>query len=307
MVRVVGFDKHPQNASSAPGADRMGLMTNKVCVITGSNSGIGKETARALAGMDASVVMVVRNRERGEQARAEIAKTTGNNALELTICDLSSMQEIRRFAQEFQDSHERLDVLDNNAGAVFNKREVTVDGFERTIAVNYLAPFLLTHELLPILKSSAPSRVINITSGLAKNGVIDFENLQSTKHYKGMTAYQNAKLMVLMFTYELARRLENTGVNANVVHPGFVATNLGRNSGTRNSVMFKMVRAMQIPPEKGAETSVFLASSPDVEGVSGKYFSKKEESRSSELSYDVDLQQRLWETTERMLGITWDS
>ena len=139
----------------------MGLMTNKVCVITGSNSGIGKETARALAGMDANVVMVVGNRERGEQARAEIAKTTGNNSLELMICDVSSVQEIRRFAEEFQNSHERLDVLDNNAGAVFNKREVTVDGIERTLAVNYFAPFLLTHELLPMLKSSAPSRGCN--------------------------------------------------------------------------------------------------------------------------------------------------
>jgi NAD(P)-dependent dehydrogenase (short-subunit alcohol dehydrogenase family) len=251
--------------------------------------------------------MVVRNRERGEQARAEIAKATGNNSLELMICDLSSVQEIHRFAEEFQNSHNRLDVLDNNAGAVFNTREVTVDGFERTLAVNYLAPFLLTHELLPILKSSAPSRVINITSGLHKNGVIDFENLQSTKHYKGMTAYQNAKLMVLMFTYELARRLENTGVTANVVHPGFVATNLGSNAGTRSSIMFKMVRPMQIPPEKGAETSVFLASSPEPEGVSGKYFSKSQELRSSELSYDLDLQRELWKTTEKMLGVSWDS
>jgi NAD(P)-dependent dehydrogenase (short-subunit alcohol dehydrogenase family) len=257
--------------------------------------------------MDASVVMVVRSRERGEEARAEIAKTTGNTSLELMICDLSSLQEIRRFAQEFQDNHDRLDVLDNNAGAVFNKREVTVDGFERTIVVNYLAPFLLTHELLPILKSSAPSRVINITSGLHKSGVIDFEDLQSTKHYKGMTAYQNAKLMVLMFTYELARRLGGTRVTANVVHPGFVATNLGSNAGTRSSIMFKMVRPMQIPPEKGAETSVYLASSPEVEGINGKYFTKKQEQRSSELSYDLDLQRRLWDTTERMLGILWES
>lgn len=285
----------------------MGLMTDKVCIITGSNSGIGKETARALARMDANVIMVVRNRERGEEARTEIAKTTGNTSLELMMCDLSSKQEIGRFAREFQNNHERLDVLDNNAGAVFNKREVTVDGFERTIAVNYLAPFLLTHELLPVLKSSAPSRVINITSGLHKSGVIDFEDLQSTKHYKGMTAYQNAKLMVLMFTYELARRLGDTGVTANVVHPGFVATNLGSNAGSRGtSIMFKMVRPMQIPPEKGAETSVYLASSPEVEGINGKYFTKKQEQRSSELSYDLDLQRRLWEATEGMLGISWE-
>jgi NAD(P)-dependent dehydrogenase (short-subunit alcohol dehydrogenase family) len=290
----------------------MSEMKGKTCIVTGSNSGIGKETALSLAKMGAHVVMVVRNQERGEKARLEIVKQTGNNSIDLMICDLSSMDSIRRFAQEFKRKYDRLDVLLNNAGAMFNKREVTPEGFERTLAVNYLGPFLLTHELLGLLKSSAPSRIINVSSGLAKNGKVDLEDLQSEKNYRGTKAYSqvrapvyaNTKLMVMMFTYELARRIKGTGVTANVLMPGFVATNLGKNSGSLSSyLMFKMVRPMQVSPRKGAETSVYLASSDEVKDVTGKCFAKKKEVMTCPESYNKELQKRLWNKTESMLGL----
>jgi retinol dehydrogenase 14 len=237
-------------------------MAGRVCVITGSNSGIGKETALALAEMGATVVMVVRNQEKGQKALDEITSTTGNHSVGLMLCDLSSMTSIRGLAAEFKKKYDRLDVLINNAGAEFVNKKVTVDGFEQTFAVDYLAPFLLTNELLDLLKASAPSRIINVSSGLAKNGKVNFDDLQNEKNYKGMQAYSNVKLMLMMFTYELSRRLNGTGVTANVLMPGFVATNLGKNSGSlRSAVMFAMVRPMQISAKRGAETSVFMASS----------------------------------------------
>ena len=290
----------------------MSEMKGKICIVTGSNSGIGKETALALAKMGATVVMVVRSQERGEKAQREIIRQTGNNSVDLMICDISSMNSIRRFAKEFKNKYKRLDVLVNNAGAMFNKREVTPEGFERTLAINYLGPFLLTHELLDLLKSSAPSRVINVSSGLAKNGTVDLDDLQSEKNYRGTKAYSqvrapvyaNTKLMVMLFTYELAERLKGTGVTANVLMPGFVATNLGKNSGSlSSSLMFKMVRPMQVSPRKGAETSVYLASSSEVTNVTGKCFAKKKETTTCPASYDENLQKQLWKRTEIMLGL----
>jgi NAD(P)-dependent dehydrogenase (short-subunit alcohol dehydrogenase family) len=293
----------------------MSAMKGKICIITGSNSGIGKETAIGLAEMGATIIMVVRNQERGEKARTEIVRQTGNNSVDLMICDLSSMSSIRHFAEEFKKKYDRLDVLTNNAGATFSKREVTSEGFERNLAVNYLGPFLLTHELLDLLKSSAPSRIINISSGLAKNGKVDLDDLQSEKNYTGTKfyspsrarAYDNAKLMLMMFTYELARRLKDSGVTVNVLMPGFTATNLGKNSGSLSSyIMFKMVRPMQQSAKKGAETSVYLASSDEIKNITGKCFAKKKEVKTCPASYDEELQKRLWNKTESMLGLAPD-
>ncbi|MFX1416469.1 MAG: SDR family oxidoreductase [Promethearchaeota archaeon] len=279
-------------------------MNGKVCIVTGSNSGIGKETALALAEMGATVVMAVRDAEKGENARTEILEQTGNTKTDLMICDLASLDSIRQFAKEFTQKYDRLDVLVNNAGCTIHKRQVTNDGFERTLAVNYLGPFLLTHELLPMLKSSAPSRVINLTSGIHSSARVDFDDLQNERKYRAMNAYGAAKLMVVMYTYELARRLEGTGVSVNAVHPGFAATNLGSNTGAlRHRIMFKMVRPLQISAKKGAETSVYVATSPELEGVTGKYFAKSEERPSSELSYDEEAQKRLWVVTEELLGL----
>jgi retinol dehydrogenase-14 len=283
----------------------MNEMTGKVCIVTGSNSGIGKETAIGLAQMGAHVVMVVRNMERGGKARAEIINKSGNNSIDLMDCDLSLMNSIRKFAEEFRGKYDRLDVLINNAGAVFNSREVTIEGLERTLAVDYFGPFLLTHELLPLLKSSAPSRIINLSSGLQKNGQVNLDDLKGEKEFNGMKAYANAKLMVTMFTYELARLLEGTGVTANVVLPGFVATNLGRNSGSLvSSIMFKLVRPMQVSAKKGAETSLYAASSEDVSNVTGKCFAKKHEKITPQISQDRQLQKQLWEKTLEILGLT---
>lgn len=282
----------------------MGEMNGKVCIVSGSNSGIGKETALALANMGATVVMVVRNPERGERARAEIIDETGNRAADLMICDLSSMESIRQFAKEFKTKYDRLNVLINNAGTYVSKRQNTIDGFERTLAVNYLGPFLLTHELLPLLKSSAPSRVINIGSGTERSGKVDFDDLETRKHYKAMNAYANGKLMLTTCTYELARRLEGTGVTVNVVEPSFVATDLGRNSGSRLiSLAFSIMRPLQISAKKGAETPVYLASSPDLESVTGKCFSKLKEITTARVSCDQQIQRQLWNATIELLGL----
>ena len=280
-------------------------MKGKICIVTGSNSGIGKETALALAKMNATVVMVVRNGERGEKARAEIVRETENGGVQMMICDLSSMDSIRRFAKEFKDAYPRLDVLINNAGGFFAKHQITVDGFERTVAVNYLAPFLLTHELLPLLKSSAPSRIVNVGSGLSSSGKIVLDDLQYEKSYGGMKAYANSKLMLTMHTYELARRLEGSGVTANVLEPGFVATNLGRNSGSLLlSLAYMMARPMQMNAKNGAQPSVFLASAPELEAVTGKCFARLQETKTILLSYDRTMQERLWDATATLLGLS---
>ncbi len=272
--------------------------------MTGSNSGIGRETALALAEMGATVVAVVRNRELGEQACEAIMAETGNELVDMMLCDLSSMSTIKEFAREFKNKYNRLDVLINNAGAVFSKRDVTTEGFERTLAVNYLAPFLLTHELLPLLKTSAPARVINLSSGLARRAELNLDDLQTESGYKSRKVYGKVKLMVEMFTYELARQLENTGVSVNVVHPGFVATNLGRSSGSLSSrIMFGMMKPFQLSPKEGAETSVYVATSSELDGITGKCFTKNQETKTSEVSYDVNLQKQLWDATVSLLGL----
>ena len=243
--------------------------------------------------------------QRGNEAKEEIVSKSGNNSVDLMICDLSSMESIRRFVQEFKSKYARLDVFVNNAGAIFFKRQITADGFEATLAVDYLAPFLLTHELLSVLMSSTPSRIINVSSGAYKSGKIDFDDLQGKKKkYGGMRAYANAKLMVLMFTYELARRLDGYGVTANAVLPGFVATNIGRNSGSRlQSLMFGLMRPFQISAQEAAKTLVYLASSKEVKGTTGKCFSRMKEIDTSQASHDQQKQKVLWDTTTKLLGI----
>jgi NAD(P)-dependent dehydrogenase (short-subunit alcohol dehydrogenase family) len=279
-------------------------MIDKVCIVTGSNSGIGKETALALTGMGATVVMAVRDLERGETARKEIIERTGKDTVDLMICDLSSTKSIQQFVEEFSNKYDRLDVLINNAGAGFGKRQITEDGFEMSLAVNYLGPFLLTRELLPCLERSVPSRVINLSSGVHARAKIDFDDIQSERKYNGMSAYGSTKLMILMYTYELARRLEGTGVTANVVHPGFAATNLGANMGGLGyKIGFKLMKPFQINAQKGAETSVYVATSPELEGVTGRYFAKSQEKPSSDYSYDESDQKRLWDVAESLLGL----
>ncbi len=280
-----------------------GGMDEKVCLITGATSGIGKATAMGLANMGARVVIVGRDRGKGEAAMAEIKGKSRNASVDLLLADLSSQEEIRRLADEIKDAYPRLDVLINNAGVFRSKRLTTAHGIEMTFAVNHLAYFLLTNLLLDVLRASAPSRIVNVSSGDHSNGTIDFDDLQGEKGYKGTKAYSQSKLANVLFTYELARRLEGTGVTANCLHPGAVRTNFGSGSSGFFGFMVRALRPLMISPEKGAETSIYLASSPEVEGVSGRYFVKKAEARSSDVSYDERLARRLWEVSAELTNI----
>jgi retinol dehydrogenase-14 len=280
-----------------------GPMDEKVCLITGATSGIGKATAMGLANMGASVVMVGRDRGRGEAALAEIKEDSGNDSVDLMLADLSSQEEIRRLADAFEVAHPRLDVLINNAGLFCSERITTADGLETTFAVNHLASFLLTKLLVDVLEASAPSRIVNVSSGEQRNATIDFDDLQGEKGYRGAKAYSQSKLATVLFTYELARRLEGTGITANCLHPGVVGTNFGSGVSGAFGVMVRALRPLMLSPEKGAVTSVYLASSPEVEGLSGRYFVKKAEARSSDVSYDERIARRLWEVSAELTKV----
>jgi NAD(P)-dependent dehydrogenase (short-subunit alcohol dehydrogenase family) len=281
-----------------------GGMGEKVCLITGATSGIGRATAMGLASIGASVVMVGRDRGRGEAVMAEIKEGSANDSVDLMLADLSSQEQVRRLAHEFKVTYPRLDVLVNNAGLFRSERITTADGLETTFAVNHLAPFLLTNLLLDVLKTSAPSRIVNVSSGEQRNGTIDFDDLQGEEGYKGAKAYSQSKLANVLFTYELARRLEGTGVAVNCLHPGAgVKTNFGSGVDGVFGVMVRALRPLMISPEKGAETSIYLASSPEVEGVSGRYFAKKAEARSSDVSHDARIARRLWEASAELTKV----
>ena len=284
--------------------DDIRSMEGRTCVITGANSGIGKASAEQLASMGAEVVMVCRNRGRGERAKAAVEKNSGSKSVELMLVDLASLASVRQFAQEYEDGHQSLHVLINNAGVARLRRSLTIDGFETTFQVNYLSPFLLTNLLLPLLKNSAPSRIVNISSVSHYGGHINFGDLQYESGYGVMRAYSRSKLALILFTHELARRLEGTGVTANCLHPGAVATNIWGNPIGPASFIMKITRLFMLSPEKGAKTQVYLASSPEVETVSGEYFDARVKKRSSEDSYDQALAEKLWDISAGMVGIS---
>jgi NAD(P)-dependent dehydrogenase (short-subunit alcohol dehydrogenase family) len=278
-------------------------LQGKICLVTGANSGIGKASALALAQRGATVVMVCRDPARGEQARSEIIAQSRQSAVELLQADLSSQQSIRQLVETFQHRYPHLHVLINNAGAAFPRRRETVDGMEMTFAVNYLAPFLLTNLLLDRLTASAPARIINVSSNAHEAGFIDLDDLQEEKRYRPMLVYGQAKLAVVLFTYELARRLQGTGVTANCLHPGFVATNFGqRDVGRAFRLFVKVIASFGKSPQEGAKTSIYLACSPQVEGVTGNYFVRSLPRRSAALSYDESLQRRLWEQSAQLVS-----
>jgi len=277
-------------------------MNDKICLITGATSGIGKETAIGLARLGARVAIVGRDAERTRATADWIKQTTGSEQVAFLVGDLSSQVEVRRLAREFKDQHARLDVLVNNAGAIFTSRETTVDGFERTWAVNHLAYVLFTHELLDLLRASGPARIVNVASTMHTGGVIEFDNLQGERRYGGVAAYSRSKLANVLFTYALARRLAVTGVTANCLHPGGVATGFGHNRPSVISMVLRLAKPFLLTAEQGAATSIHLASSPDVEGVSGGYFAKCKAVRSSPASYDEALQERLWALSLQQIG-----
>jgi retinol dehydrogenase 14 len=279
-------------------------MNGKVCMITGANAGIGKVTALELAKRGAIVVMVSRSQERGEEACREIIMQSGNTQVDLLIADLSSQASIRALAAAFKQKYDRLDVLVNNAGAIFYERQESPDGLEMTFAVNHMAYFLLTILLLDLLKQSAPARIINVSSNAHQAGKIDFDDLQNKRSYQGFSVYSESKLQNILFTRELARRLEGTGVTANVLHPGFVQTNFGKgNTGIIARIFGAINKLFGISPEQGAETTVYLATSPEVEGVTGEYFVKKKLTQPSTRARDMESARRLWVESERLGGI----
>jgi len=277
-------------------------MQGKICLITGATLGIGKETALGLARRGAHVAIVGRDADRTRAAADWIGREAGTKEVAFLLADLSSLAEVRGLARDFKARYSRLDVLVNNAGGIFTRREESADGFERTWALNHLSYFLLTLELLELLKASAPARIINVASTMHTGGTIDFDDLQGEKSYGGIRAYSQSKLANVLFTYALARRLKGTGVTANCLHPGGVATGFGQNTPGALQLLLRLARPFLISAEQGAATSIYLASSPDVEGISGGYFAKCKPTRSAAASHDEALQERLWALSLRQIG-----
>ncbi|MBN2378932.1 SDR family oxidoreductase [candidate division WOR-3 bacterium] len=279
-------------------------MHGKIALVTGATSGLGKATAFEMARLGAMVILVGRSKEKCEATVDHIKKETGNDGVGYMVADLSVQREVRKVSQDFTSRHNRLHVLVNNVGGFFNTRFETEDGFELTFALNYLSHFLLTDLLLDVLKASSPARIINVSSGIhARERRMPFDDLQTAKGYKGFKAYGRSKLANILFTYELARRLEGTGVTVNVVNPGFTATGLGMQPGGFGEFTKWMVSKMAKTPQQGAETIVYVASSKGVEGVTGKYYENLKDVPSSKTSYNVEAGIRLWEISRKLTGL----
>ena len=278
-------------------------MKDKVVVITGATSGVGRAAAIELARQGASLLLIARDPARAANVEREIRELCGRNAVTAFFADLSSMAEIRRAAAEILDHSKRIDVLLNNAGVVQRSHTTTVDGFETTFATNHLAYYLLTRLLLDRLHQSRSARIVNVASEAHHGVSLDFEDLQNQRHYRVLAAYRKSKLANLMFTYELARRIENSGVTVNAMHPGWVATRLGMDGGFLSRTISAVARVCARTPEQGADTAVWLASSPEVDGVSGKYFLDRREIQSTDTSKNAESQRLLWESSAKMVGL----
>ena len=272
-------------------------MEGKVCVVTGATAGIGKETALSLAKMGATVVIVARDAAKSARTVDEIEAAVPNAKVDVVLADFASLAAVRAAAAEIGRRYGAVHVLVNNAGLANKHRTLSADGFELTFAVNHLAPFLLTRELMPLLRAGAPSRIVTVASAAEAHGPIDFDDLQSEKNYQGFRAYGKSKLANVLFTYELAARLAGSGITANCLHPGAVATDLLRKLPW---LLYALISPFLLTPEQGAATQLFLASSPQVEGVSGGYYVKCKAARSSPRSYDASARKRLWEVSEAM-------
>jgi retinol dehydrogenase-14 len=275
-------------------------MEGKVVLITGATSGIGKVTAIALAGMGASMVIMGRNAKKGEQLLDEMREITGNEDSDYILCNLASLNDVKKSALDFRLRYDRLNVLIDNAGGINGKRKITADGFEYTFGVNHLAHFVLTNLLLDKLKASAPSRIVVTSSYAHALGHIDFEDLMAERTYRFFKVYNQSKLANTLFTFELARKLEGSGVTANCFHPGAVRSNFYKGIGKIGGVMAPLVGTFMRSPEKGAESQIYLASSPEVDGITGKYFHDKKIVRSSDESLDADLAKKFWEVSEEL-------
>ena len=280
-------------------------MAGKTVLITGGTGGIGKATAIGLARLGARVGIVGRDATRAAAAAADIRSTSGDSAVDVFVADMSSQQEVRRLASEVLDAYPRLDVLVNNVGGFWAHRHTTADGLEHTFALNHLASFLLTNLLRERLIASAPARVVTVSSGAQSMGRIDFDDLQGARKYSGQQAYNQSKLANVMFTYELARRLDGTGVTANVLHPGVTRTDFGaEDQAWFFSVMSGLARLFMKSPAEGAATPIYLAATPEVEGVTGRYFANRVVKRSNPASYDTRAAARLWRESAALVGLT---
>lgn len=279
------------------------MTSHDVVIVTGANSGIGKATAHALAATGARVVLACRSVSRGKAAIEEISRATGSRRVELMQLDLSSFESVRSFAHDFRSRYDRLSCLVNNAGVILRERHLSIDGYEMQFAVNHLGHFLLTRELLPLLEASAPSRVVSVSSGAHRIGHIDFDDINLERRYTIFGAYARSKLANILFTRELARRTAGSGVTANCLHPGGVGTNIGVDRETQaGSRIMRALSVVMATPEKGAETSVYLATTPEVATVTGEYFVKKRPRKPASRALDEELAVRLWEQSERMVG-----
>jgi NAD(P)-dependent dehydrogenase (short-subunit alcohol dehydrogenase family) len=274
-------------------------LKNKIVLITGATSGIGKETALGLAKLGATIVFTTRDSLKGEKTRNELIAATNNENIDMLQCDLASFESIKNCCKEFKSKYDRLHVLINNAGVWDFKRRTSKDGIENIFATNYLAPFLMTNLLLDVLKKSNPSHIINLTSGM-HYGTINFNDIEFKQNFSGIKAYRQSKLGLILFTRLLAKKLEGGNVTVNCVHPGMNKTDLGRDAGGFSRMIFKL---MGKDPKIGAETSIYLASSPDVENITGEYFAKKKIKRSSKESYDMDLAKQLWDVSKKYVKL----
>jgi NAD(P)-dependent dehydrogenase (short-subunit alcohol dehydrogenase family) len=276
----------------------------RVCLVTGATTGIGLATAEGLARAGAHVILGARTRERGEAARERVAATTGSDRLEVAVADLSVQAEVRRLAEEVAAAHPRLDVLVNNAGMVYSEREETADGIERTWALNHLAPFLLTNLLTDLLVASAPARVVTVSSNAHSGASLDLDDPQFVRRtYRSFTAYGQSKLANILFTIELARRLEGRGVTANCLHPGFVRSEFGTRTHGWIRLGIAIARPFAITTEQGARTSIYLATSPEVADVTGRYFVDCKPATPRPQAMDQEMASRLWDASEQMTGL----
>ena len=279
-------------------------MTGKIVLVTGGSGGIGKATAIGLATMGARVGITGRDLARTEQAAADIRAASGNSDVDAFAADMASQAEVRRLAVAVLKACPRLDVLVNNVGGFSAHRHTTADGLEHTFALNHLAPFLLTDLLLDRLKASAPARVVTVSSGVQSTGRIEFDDLQGARNYSGQRAYSQSKLANIMFTNELARRLKGTGVTATSLHPGVVRTNFGaEDQAWLFAVIGPVLRPLLKTPAEGAQTSIYLASSPEVNGVTGQFFAKRKPRTANKAADDIDMTARLWKVSADLVGM----
>jgi NAD(P)-dependent dehydrogenase (short-subunit alcohol dehydrogenase family) len=274
------------------------LMQGKRCLVTGATSGIGLVCARRLAQQGAAVVVVARDPIRGAAVVNELRRITGNQSVELQCADLSDQSQIHRLASDYRARDTKLDVLVNNAGAMFGRREVSADGIEMTLALNHLGYFLLTRLLLPCLQASASARIVNVASAAHRGTRIDFSDLQSERRYSGWLAYKRSKLCNLLFTYELARQLQGTSVVANALHPGFVATSIGVKHGVTSALAWRLLTLFAVSAEKGARPLIHVATAPEVAPLTGTYFVGCKPRTSSKYSYDTSTASHLWQMSE---------